>query len=452
MSTTAELQPTDPRFGAQSQEATLQPWYDPDTGFSQEPFLAAPSGFETPYEVDDDVHFHAFVSGIGAGKTTSGIIRAVANAELWNPGETGMIVAPTVPHLKNVILPEMRKWGLLDHVRYEGKGSDEPGLHFPSGARVILETADNDRKIERLRGPSISWFWIDEAAYLPFKVWKILTGRLRTGRYRNGFVTTTPSGKNWVYRRFYTHETAEGVAVEGPPSDVNLVYGVPSTANPHLPDDYSDVTSDYTGHEREQEVLGLFVQPEGLVYPWFDPSEAGEYVIEDVPPNPGRTLYGIDWGVRNPSVILAIQVMRTGDIVVTEEFRETRLTTQDLIDVADEMLGRWGAGTFYCDPAEPDRIEEFCRAGLDAVKADNDIQAGVSSVASVQDDLYVRASCQGLINEFSAYRYPDENEDRNDDENPVDANNHSQDALRYAIHTGLDGGHNIGVTAGDMYE
>lgn len=451
MSAEAEsfTEPTDPRFDQEVERKTLRPWYDEDTGFSQEPFLAAPEGFDTPFPVDDDVHFHGFVSGIGAGKTTSGIIRVIANAESWNPGETGMIVAPTVPHLKNVILPEMRKWGLLDHVRYEGKGSDEPGLHFPSGARVILESADNARKIQRLRGPSISWFWIDEAAHLPEQVWTTLVGRLRTGNYRNGFVTTTPAGKNWVYRRFYTHEGPNGQQVEGPPSDVNLVYGVPSTANPHLPDDYADITSDYSGHEREQEVLGLFVSPEGLVYQGFDPMDD---VTDSVPQNPGRVLYGVDWGYRNPSAILAIVEDRTGGLTVVEEFYENRVTTGDLADVATEMAGRWGPGTFYCDPAEPDSIEEFNRAGLDAVEADNDILPGISTVTSHLDDLTVRESCQNVINEFTSYRYPDETGEDNAKEKPVDANNHALDALRYALHTGMNGGHNIGAVGGNLYE
>ncbi|MDX1745779.1 MAG: phage terminase large subunit, partial [Halobacteriales archaeon] len=372
------------------------------------------------------------------------------NAEEWNPGETGMIVAPTTPHLKNVILPEMRKWGLLDHVRYEGKGSEEPGLHFPSGARVILESADNDRKIERLRGPSISWFWIDEAGHQPFKVWKILAGRLRTGNYRNGFITTTPAGKNWVYKRFYTHETEEGITVEGPPDDVNLVYGVPSTANPHLPDDYADITDEYTGHEHEQEVMGLFVRPEGLVYQEFDPSS---HVVSGTPENPGRTWYGVDWGSRNPAAILAIVETRTDELWVTEEFYETRLTTMDLADVALEMVSRWGPGTFYCDPAEPDRIETFRREGLDAIPAENDIAPGISTVRTELERLRVRDTCQNTINEFGSYRYPDENErEENEDETPVDANNHALDALRYALHTPDLAVHNIGVDSGDLYE
>lgn len=431
-------EPTDPAFEHEPVERELRPWYDPDTGFSQEPFLAAPEGFATPYPVSEDVHFHGFVSGIGAGKTTCGIIRTIANCQEWNPGETGMIVAPTVPHLKNVILPEMRKWGLLDIVRHEGKGSDEPGLHFPSGSRVILESADNDRKIERLRGPSISWFWIDEAAHLPQKVWEILVGRLRTGRYRNGFITTTPKGFNWVYDRFYG-------GGEGPPDDVNLVYGVPSNANPHLPDDYESITAEFGGHYHEQEVKGRFVQPEGLVFPEFGQG----HLCASPPPNPSRVFYGVDWGFSSPSAIVAIVEDRHGGYTVVEEFYERRCTTEDLAEVANAMQGRWGVGTFYCDAAEPDSIETFKRHGLDAVEAHKDVNPGIKTVTSKLSDLQVREPCTNLINEMNQYHYP---EDEEDPERPVEKNDHAIDALRYALHTYTQqGSFSTGVVSGDLY-
>lgn len=425
-------EPTDDRFRHSGETKTLRPWYDPETGFSQEPFLAAPEGFDSP--VTSDALYHAFISGIGAGKTTAGIIRVIANTEKWNPGELGMIIAPTTPALKNVILPEMRKWGVLDSFEFRGKGSDEPGLHTPSGARIILESADNDRKIERLRGPSIAWAWIDEAASLPKKVWDIVVGRLRVGRYRNAFITTTPKGHDWVYERFYG-------GGDGPPADVNLIYGVPSTANPELPDDYEDVTAEYSGQFRAQEVEGRFVQPEGLVYPNFGESN----IVEETPENPARVLFGVDWGYNAPSVILAIIETRTGEWFVVDEFFERHVTDADLAEVAQRMVGRWGGGTFYCDPAQPQSVEEFQRAGLDATGAENPILPGIKTVSSRMDSLRVRETCANLIKELNSYHYP---EDDDTADKPVDANNHAADALRYALHTAkLRGGLNAGVAS-----
>lgn len=426
---------------------TLKPWFDKESGWSQEPFLAAPEGYGT--RVVSDATYHAFVSGLGAGKTVAGIMRVVANAESWNPGELGMILGPTVPHIKNTILPEMRKWGLLEDWEFKGKGSDEPGLHTPNGARIILESADNDRKIERLRGPSLAWFWIDEAALLPEKVWKIMTARLRAGNYRNAFITTTPRGYNWVYRRFYTYENAAGEVVEGAPPNVNLVYGVPSGANPHNPSEYAeDLSDEYQGHFREQEVHGLFVQPEGLVYPWF--RRQPPYVVSDIPSNPDRFYYGMDFGHRNPSAIIAVMQTRTNEHVVVETFYEPRVTDKDLSERVKEMYERWGPGPVYADPSEPAAIDQLKRDGIDAVKATNDIIPGIKTVTGMgkRQELSIHESCEPLIQEIRQYHYDEDNEK----DEPVKQNDHACDGLRYALHTDQgSGSHNIGVTSGDLY-
>jgi len=128
-------------------------------------------------------------------KDHNGDYSSGANAEYWNPGYPGMIISPTVPNLKNAILPEMRKWGILDDWEFKGKGADEPGLHSPNGTRIILESADNDRKIGRLRGPSVAWVWMDEPAEIAPRAFEVAIGRVRTGNYQNIFVTGTPKGR-----------------------------------------------------------------------------------------------------------------------------------------------------------------------------------------------------------------------------------------------------------------
>jgi len=250
----------------------------------------------------------------------------LANVQAWNPGETGMIITPTSLGLKNVILPELSKWGILNQWTYRGPQSSEPGLHAPNGTRILLESADNDRKIERLRGPSIAWFWMDEAALIPEKAWRILVGRLRAGEYRNAWITTTPKGKNWIYDKFHPESDDQL-------DSVNNVLGVPSYANPHLALDYRrDILGEYGGQFRQQEVEGAFVKPEGLVYPWFDRET---HVVEtaDVPESFDRFIYGADWGFHpHPAAMYAIGV-RDGMYYVLAEHYETRNTVSDLADV-----------------------------------------------------------------------------------------------------------------------
>ncbi|UIO98888.1 phage terminase large subunit [Halobaculum sp. CBA1158] len=423
-------QPTHAQWDRGRNTEPLRPYVHGDLDVApQEEFLAGPAG-EAPTE--STAQSHAFVSGLGAGKTAAGIIRAVANAERWNPGELGMIVAPTSPAMKNAILPVMREFGLLDAWEYRGKGSEQPGLHTPSGSRIILESADNDRKIQRLRGPNLAWVWMDEAAAIAERAWEILAGRLRVGDYRNAFVTTTPKGKNWVYDRFYD-DSGKAVHREDPyevvtANDARGVFGVPSWVNPHNPDDYVErLEREYSGDFFDQEVRGEFTKFEGLVYPWF---ERDTHVLDETP-SPDEldeTIYGVDWGHNNPAVVLALG--RRGDQwVVLEEFYERRCTVNDQVDVAERIVDQWGTGRVYCDPADASSIETFRRAGLDAVPAQNDVTPGIQAVASKRDELRVVAACQNVRNEFGLYQYKDA--DQGDD--PEKKNDHAMDALRYAL-------------------
>jgi phage terminase large subunit len=365
--------------------------------------------------VESDARYAAYIAGIGSGKTVGGIGRLIRNVVDLNPGYTGYVLAPTVPSLRNVIIPELDKWGVLDRADYN---RTEKKLEFPNGSTVIFESADNDRKIERLRGPSIGWFWMDEAATISERAWDIMVGRLRDGDHLNAYVTTTPKGENWIHDKF--------VDADNRLDGVDVVRGVPSTENPHLPDAYEEIVGEYEGRFYEQEVLGEFVGFEGLVYPWFDDSN----IVDNAPDHYDEVAYGVDWGHNNPAVILA--VVRTDDQwTVVDEWYERRCTVQDHSRAAESLVEEYGDGPLYCDPSEPANIEQFRRDGLPAQKAENDVTPGIQHVASLADDLRVTQSCQNVRNEFSQYQY----KDGGDGDKPLKQHDHACDALRYCLYT-----------------
>lgn len=415
--TTADAPWTDPAFAPQTEpEQKLRPYRVRYQGsvYDQSAFTA-----------DTSARYHAYVSGIGAGKTLAGLMRMAKNVSVLNPGETGAIIAPTSLGIKNVILPKLQKWGFMDTWEYHGPQSEAPGLHTDNGTRVLLESANNERKIQRLRGFDLAWVWIDEAAYVPERAWDVLRGRLRIGQYRNAFVTTTPAGYNWVWERFHPDSDRRH-------DSVNAVLGVPSYANPHLPLDFrQEIIDDYEGNFHSQEVLGQFVKPSGLVYPWFDHDH---HVVSGIEANVTRVVYGVDWGFRpHPAAIVAWGLTTRNEWVALEEHYERRNTVADLATKAREMVERHGEGPFYCDPSEPANIETFKRKGLAAQKADNSITPGIQHVTSLADRLRVMDTCQALLNEFHAYSWEE------DGDEPVDEMDHALDASRYALFSD-DGG------------
>jgi len=407
----------------------------------QEPFLR------------DDRKYYGYVSGVGAGKTFAGILRMAINVEQWNPAEMHAIVAPTTTMIKDVIIPIMRDVGLLDHWEYKGPHADEPGLHAPNGSRVLLLSADNSRTIERLAGLNLASWWLDEASRVPPRALEILTQRLRVGEYRNGFVTTTPMGQDHIYDFFVgDHEDSGHVDSHGEADlfvcdDRLAILRVPTWANPFTPQDYQDEMERKEGQTYEREILGRFVDYEGMVYPWFDPTKHVFPEDSDAVPTGGirSHIYGVDWGHNNPSVVLCIGVTADGEYVVRDEFYESRVTVNDVAGVLAKLSQQYGQGRVYADPAEPASIETLKRKGLDATGADNPIMPGIQHVTSERENLYITERCPNLIDEFGTYRYPD----GGDGEKPVDANNHALDSLRYSLFTHeQSGGQNIGVAFG----
>ena len=389
--------------------------------------------------VDDRNAETAYVGGVGSGKTAAGVIRAKRHIEDWNAGAKGAIVSPTVPMLRNVIVPELRKWNLLDVPQAEYVRS-ENRVEYENGSTLILESANNDRKIERLRGLNLAWAWMDEAAYQPQKVYNVLSDRLRVGTYRNLFATTTPRGFNWVYDVF-ADPVPDEPAVALPDgaayrSDTTTsVLGVSTRANPAHPDDYIDRQErQRSGEAYEQEIEGEFVAFEGLVYKWFD--RENRVGRDALPETWDRTIYGVDWGGAAPTAIVALR--QSGeDWYVVDEFYERRVVNDTIAKELARMEQAYGRGPIYCDSAEPRAIEALSRDGFDARQAEKSVETGIRYVDSLRDRLFVAADCQHVIDEFNTYRYQDGSDD------VLKEQDHLMDALRYALFTddtGVDAG------------
>ena len=382
--------------------------------------------------------FYGYISGVGAGKTAAGVMRTALNANVWNPGEMGAIVAPTTTMIKDVIIPLMREWGLLDRWTYKSSHTEEPGLHTPEGGRILILSADNQRTIERLAGLNLAYWWIDEGARVPARAIEILEQRLRVGEYRNGYVTTTPMGYDHIYEFFIDEEDGETREYESAKlhdtGDRLSILNVPTFANPHTPDDFKDEMEAKEGQVFDREVMGEFTDFEGLVYKWFD--RENRVGRDALPETWDRTIYGVDWGGAAPTAIVALR--QSGeDWYVVDEFYERRVVNDTIAKELARMEQAYGRGPIYCDSAEPRAIEALSRDGFDAREAEKSVETGIRYVDSLRDRLFVAADCQHVIDEFNTYRYQDGSDD------VLKEQDHLMDALRYALFTddtGVDAG------------
>jgi phage terminase large subunit-like protein len=141
----------------------------------------------------DGARFRLFVGGVGSGKTRAGCVEI-----LRQPAKSvGMVVAPTYPMLRDATMRtfiELAQRGKVLQAFHKA----EMQATLIDGKRVLFRSADDP---DRLRGPNLGWFYLDEAALMDADVWPIMIGRLRELPGR-AWATSTPRGFNWMHEVF----------------------------------------------------------------------------------------------------------------------------------------------------------------------------------------------------------------------------------------------------------
>jgi hypothetical protein len=192
----------------------------------------------------------------------------------------------------------------------------------------------------------------------------------------------------------------------------------------------TDYLRDARGKQSERAWMrefNLVVQTrEGAVFDVFDKPD---HVVHDDPDEIVRTWYGLDWGSGNPAGFLAIVETADGRIVTVDEEKYPVGGTQDYVDTLDTLQSKWGVGTVYCDPSDKRGIDDLRDEGIDAVAAENDVEAGIRHVKDLLQSggLGVHTRCEELRAEITAYRY------NQTTGKPVKKNDHLVDGWRYGL-------------------
>jgi hypothetical protein len=168
-----------------------------------------------------------------------------------------------------------------------------------------------------------------------------------------------------------------------------------------------------------------------------------------------RVVCGVDWGFVHPGVIEVFALDGDDRMYRVWEVYQAGKTIDWWIERAQEIHDHFHVEAFACDPSEPAYITQFKAAGLPAIPAFNGIAPGIQAVAQrlvkqpdgrarlyfLREVRYGRDAAQVekklptcLEEEMDGYVYPTANKAvRAKDEVPLDVNNDSMDALRYAV-------------------
>jgi PBSX family phage terminase large subunit len=367
-------------------------------------FALMPNQFDF---VTDQSRFAAYIGGIGSGKTYAGAVKVLQR--LNEPGY-GMIAAPTFPMLRDSTRRSLIQALDSAGIQYDmnkSENSIKVGQH-----EIICRSLDNP---ETLRGPNLQWAWIDEAALVSEMAWRIVKGRVREGDKQQAWITTTPKGRNWIWKEWVAE-----------PDDNHTIYKTRTTENKHLDPDFA-ASLDYDGLFAEQELAGEFVSFEGLIYPMFH----REHHIKQVDCTGWRTILGGDIGARNPTALLTIRRSGDGRTHIERERYQRNMGADDITDAICDEMTQSGAEVGWLDPSAKAYIDACVLRGYNVKGANNDVKHGIGVVTTAfADGLTVDPSCVNTISEFESYAWQ---EGATEKDAPIKQNDHAMDGIRYAL-------------------
>ena len=378
----------------------------------------------------DTCRHPALLGGVGGGKTYANVSKAFAYV-LAHPGARIVLTEPTFPMVRDVLVPTIREmFGAGEGQMWTLNKGDYNIDIIGTDSTILLRSALLMHP-QFLAGLNLAAFGMDEAALGDQEpTFLALQARLRQQGYpHQGWITGTPKGRNWVWRRW------------GPERQEQYTAHNASTAdNPHLPTDYLQSLRDSYGQTpfAQQELEGKFVAFGGLIYPQFDL----KVHAQEPPTGLSQVVAGVDFGLISPSAITVYGRAGSGRTWGLAEFYRRRCPLEDLLTAAVTLSQEHKIGVFYCDPSGKEEIEMMRRLGLQAVPAPmKEVVPGIQLVGSLlnrQPDgnpgIYFSPQMANTIAEFQQYQWREMRPGSSAyKDEPVKENDHAMDATRYCL-------------------
>lgn len=396
--------------------------------------------------------FNAWEGSVRSGKTVSSTIAWLSFVLSAPPGHL-MMVGKTTRTIKENVISDIITYLGPQNVRFaEGSGN-----LFICGRRIEVVGANDETAADRIRGRTLVGAYVDEAAVLPESFFDMLVSRLSVEGARL-FMTMNPDGpKHWMKRRFLDkasyHLDHDG-SITQRASDGDKVldlkrFTLTLRDNPHNSAQYiKQVEQMYDGVFYERNILGQWAAAEGLVYHMFRDQR---HVVDtsDLPQMASLLGIGVDYGTSNPTSAVLLGLGIDGCLYALDEWRHDASLpgakpktdaeiSRDLSVWYSNILNQYGnadqAPKFYLDPSAASLKVQMRRDGLPMHPAHNKVLAGIGVVhaAFAVDRLKIHAVCEGILEEVQLYRWDAKATERGEDK-PLKENDHSMDALRYAV-------------------
>jgi PBSX family phage terminase large subunit len=299
------------------------------------------------------------------------------------------------------------------------------------GKTVHVIGCDNERAEAKIRGASFCGSYVDETTIIPESVFKQLISRCVMGEAKI-FATTNPdSPYHWLKRDY----------IDGNPDVKSWQFVLED--NPELTQEKIDyLKRQYKGLWYQRFIQGLWVQAEGAIYDFFDPSI---HCIDFAPPMAEYYICGVDYGTTNPTAFTLIGVNRNiypnmwveSIYYYDSRIKQRQKTDTEYADDLKKFLQGRHVKAVYIDPSAASFKLECQREGINNLfEAKNEVLDGIRQVAKYLNNgtLKICRCCDELIKEFQSYVWDPKCAMTGIDK-PLKQSDHLLDSCRYAIYS-----------------
>jgi len=312
------------------------------------------------------------------------------------------------------------------------------------GRTVHLIGASDARAEGRIRGSTVALAYVDEATLVPHSFWMMLLSRLRVGNQSRLLATTNPDGPfHWLRREFILRADEVGLRH----------WHFTLDDNPSMdPGFVARLKAQYVGLWRRRFILGEWCLAQGAVYDMFDEDR---HVVDLLPYMRRWLAVGVDYGTVNPFSAVLLGLGEDQHLYVVSEYRHDSATAYRQLTDAEysrdvrqwlasvRRPGEQGAARgvqpewIFVDPSAASFMNQLWTDRVPNVApAINDVLDGIRSVSVALGSglLRIHRSCTGLLGELPGYAWDERAAERGEDK-PLKTDDHSADALRYAVHS-----------------
>ncbi|MFJ3097362.1 PBSX family phage terminase large subunit [Streptomyces hydrogenans] len=379
---------------------------------------------------------------VSSGKTIASLIAFLIRLTVAPDSGLIVVVGRTLQTIERNLIDPLQSVALFGPIAAHVHHTPGSSTAVILGRTVHLVGASDARAEGRIRGATIALAYVDEATLVPHSFWMMLLSRLRVGDQSRLIATTNPDGPfHWLHRDFIQRSAEVGLT--------NWHFTIDD--NPSMaPAVVARLKAQYTGLWYRRFILGEWCLASGSVYDMFD---AERHVVDLMPRMRRWTAVGIDYGTVNAFSAVLVGHGDDDHLYVASEYRhDSRVTGRQLTDAQYSAGVRsWLANVratgekapgvqpqwVFVDPSAASFMTQLWTDQVPGVApAVNDVLDGIRSVSVALSSglLRIHRSCTGVLGELPSYAWDERAAERGEDK-PVKTNDHSADALRYALHS-----------------